>query len=508
MVSTSVWTWVQAAQLEIVEGHVLLALAGTDHPIDALEIAARSRLSLDAVYPAVNRLTGRGYTLEEHRLHGLTDCGRRLVAEFDRSDDLARWNRCCAATRTSRGNNPLMGKRVGILYVSIVVLALFAPGGAMAAPVPLPDDDPFYAQPAGLAAATPGSVLRSRTVSATAYGVPIPARAWQVLYRSSNTDGTPTANVATVIVPLTPAPGGKRPLLAYQTAEDGVGTKCAPSYALRAGPQAGATNSEGETGLIASAVARGWAVVAPDYEGPDSQFLGADGEARGVLDGVRAAKAFGPAGLDDSPVGMMGYSGGALATAQAAQLQSDYAPELPVAGIALGGVVPDVKATVRQFDVLGMDGVIVMGIVGVDRAYPEANVKQYFNAKGKAALAASAKDCITDAGIRNAGVDINTLTTVPDALDIPAVTALLWRMSPLGRPGTPMAPVYDYHATSDELAPIGPDRDLVARYCRDGVRVQHVEMPGEHFSGLVTGAPGALAYLGDRFAGKAAPSTC
>src|SRR4051794_12954922 len=103
-----------------------------------------------------------------------------------------------------------MGERVGILCVSIVMLALLAPGVAGAAPVPLPDDDPFYAQPAGLAAAAPGTVLRSRTVSATAYGVPIPARAWQLLYRSSNTDGTPTANVATVIVPLTPAPGGKR----------------------------------------------------------------------------------------------------------------------------------------------------------------------------------------------------------------------------------------------------------------------------------------------------------
>ena len=51
-------------------------------------------------------------------------------------------------------------------------------------------------------------------------------------------------------------------------------------------------------------------------------------------------------------------------------------------------------------------------------------------------------------------------------------------------------------------------RDLVARYCRDGVRVQHVEMPGEHMTGLVTGVPGALAYLGGGFCGEPAPSTC
>jgi hypothetical protein len=227
-----------------------------------------------------------------------------------------------------------------------------------------------------------------------------------------------------------------------------------------------------------------------------------------VLDGIRAARAFAPAGLAAAPVGMIGYSGGALATAQAAQLQATYAPELPLAGIALGGVVPDVKATVHQFDVLGLDGAIVMGVVGVDRAYPDANLTSYFNDKGKAALAASAKDCINDAVARYPGLDINTLTTTPDVLDRPEVTALLWRISPLGRPGTPTAPVYDYHGSSDELAPIGPDRELVARYCRAGVRVQHVELPGEHFSELVAGAPGALAYLGDRFAGKPAPSTC
>ena len=90
MLSTSVWTWVQGAGLGIVEGHVLLALSATDHPIDAIEISARSRLSLDTVYPAVNRLTGHGYAREQHRLHGLTDSGRRLIADFDRMARRAR----------------------------------------------------------------------------------------------------------------------------------------------------------------------------------------------------------------------------------------------------------------------------------------------------------------------------------------------------------------------------------------------------------------------------------
>jgi hypothetical protein len=81
--------------------------------------------------------------------------------------------------------------------------------------------------------------------------------------------------------------------------------------------------------------------------------------------------------------------------------------------------------------------------------------------------------------------------------------------SPLYISGTPGVPVYDYHATGDELAPIGPDRQLVARYCQDGVDVDHVEIDvGEHLSTVATGAPGALQWLSDRFAGQRAPDTC
>ena len=39
---------------------------------------------------------------------------------------------------------------------------------------------------------------------------------------------------------------------------------------------------------VASAVERGWTVLVPDHEGPDSAWLGAAGAGRGVLDEVVA----------------------------------------------------------------------------------------------------------------------------------------------------------------------------------------------------------------------------
>src|SRR4051794_12365292 len=160
----------------------------------------------------------------------------------------------------------------------------------------------------------------------------MPAKAWQVKYKTLDNQGAPTATVTTVMVPTAPWTGpGRRPLVSYQVAEDGVGGKCSASYALRTGTQpdsqASSGNAQTETAAMRQALDRGWAVAAPDYEGPRSAFLGADIEARETLDGVRAALRFAPAGLGAlTPIGLWGYSGGAFASALTAQLQHSYPP--------------------------------------------------------------------------------------------------------------------------------------------------------------------------------------
>ncbi len=395
--------------------------------------------------------------------------------------------------------------------VAAAATVVLATAVATASAVPLPDDDPFYDVPASAATAPAGAILASRPITATALSVPMPAKAWQVLYKTTDNTGAPTATVATVMVPYMPWLGkGPRPVLSYQTAEDGVSTKCAPSYALSAGLAAGASNSAPETLLMLIGLLKGWTVVAPDYEGPRSMFLGAEGEARGVLDGLRAARAFGPAQISPSaPIGMWGYSGGAFATTVAAQMQRTYAPELPVRAIALGGVVADVKATIRSFSGTVFGGAIAMGLVGVDRAYPEYDVTQYINDGGKAAMAKSANDCITDAVPRAPFATLDGYATVPNPLEFPALQPMFAEMSPLTFPGVPSAPVYHYHAVADELAPIGPARQLMQRFCGAGVPVMRVENPiGEHITEVAIGWIGAVPYLADRFAGKAPPSTC
>jgi hypothetical protein len=401
-------------------------------------------------------------------------------------------------------------RRSGIVCL-LGVLGALATGAAARADVPLPTSDPFYAVPAGIAGLPNGTVLASRPITAYAGPVPLPAHAWEVKYKTLDTQGNATATVATVLVPDIPWHGwGPRPLVSYQTAEDGVGAKCSPSYALHAGLAAGATTSEAETALIATSLLQGWAVVAPDYEGPNSDFLGAAGEAHGVLDGIRAALHFAPAGFSAStPVALWGYSGGAVASSLAAQLQPRYAPELRFKAIVLGGEVGDLNATLNAFSGGVFGGGEIVGVIGLDRSYPAADLEQYMNPAGRQLLAANQTDCITDAAARYPFFNIDNYEATPGAIQLPAVQSLLRSASPLWFGGVPTAPVYDYHAVFDELAPIGPDRALMRQYCAAGVRVDHYEdYLSEHLVLAVTGAPGAIGYLTQRFAGVQAPDNC
>ncbi|WP_433664137.1 lipase family protein [Nocardia sp. CA-128927] len=231
------------------------------------------------------------------------------------------------------------------------VFGLMATCACWASAVPLPEQDSFYTMPPGIADLPNGTVLASRPINAESFLLPLPADAWQVQYKTIDNHGRPSAYVATIFVPQQEWTGaGPRPLLSYQVAEDGVGSKCAPSYALRGGLGGGPSNAFSETGVIRLALQQGWALVVPDYQGPASDFSGADGYAHGVLDGIRAAKGFASAAIDyAAPIGLWGYSGGAQATAVAAQMQSAYAPDLELTGAALGGVVADLEATMSGF---------------------------------------------------------------------------------------------------------------------------------------------------------------
>lgn len=382
---------------------------------------------------------------------------------------------------------------------------------AAAASVPPPSQDPFYRVPPNISGLPNGTVLASRPVRVNAYSIPMPVHAWQVKYKTTGDGGPASADVATIMVPDAPWTGkGPRPLVSYQTAEDGISTTCAPSYGLRAGVTNAENNSGAETGLMEYALAHGWAVVAPDYEGPHSLFLDPAIEAHGVLDGIRAVRHFAPDGLGPAtPLGLWGYSGGSMATDEAAQAQPTYAPRLHFKGIALGGFVGNTMATLNDFSGGPQGGTIVMIFAAVNRDYPAARFLRYLNPAGRQAVAAAQNDCLMQASRQFPFASVGKYEAYPDIESAPAVVHLFERVSPLDLAGIPTAPVYDYHSSYDEFAPLGADRAQMRRFCAGGVKVAHVEtVLGEHTATAVTGATGATQYLAARFAGQPAPDNC
>jgi Secretory lipase len=395
--------------------------------------------------------------------------------------------------------------------VAVVVLVVAGACASAAAAVPLPSQDPFYDVPPNISGLSNGTVLASRPVQVNAYSIPMPVHAWQVKYKTTDAGSVASADVATIMVPDIRWTGkGPRPLVSYQTAEDGISTECSPSYGLRAGVTDDENNSGTETGLMEYALLRGWAVVAPDYEGPSSLFLDPAVEAHGVLDGIRAVLRFRPDGLGrKTPLGIWGYSGGSIATDEAAQAQPTYAPRLRLKGIALGGLVANVMATLNDFSGGPGGGAIVMSFAGVNRDYPGADILRYFNAAGRTAIAEAQNDCLVQAAMQFPFASVSEYEAYPNVESTPAVIDLVDSISPLYLPGVPTAPIYDYHSSYDEFAPLGPDRSQMQRFCADGVKVDHVETPlGEHIGTAVTDAPGAVAYLAGRFAGEPAPDNC
>jgi Secretory lipase len=380
---------------------------------------------------------------------------------------------------------------------------------AKSAAVLPPDTDPFYVPPAGYASTADGTVLRSRPITAIYLAVPVPVKAYQVLYKSEDGHHNAVAEAATILVPDSPWTGrGQRPLVAYQLAEDSVSTRCQPSYTLQVGLGAPTPASTYEVSVSLPALAKGYAIVYADYEGPDSQFIAGSQTAHAVLDGIRAAEHYAPAGLSPTtPVGLWGYSGGGFATTWASEQQASYAPELNVVGAAAGGVPADLKAMFAYNDGNLGAGLVILAVIGLSRAYPEAGIAGILNDKGKQLFAANANNCTLDTALFHPFDRIENYTTISDVIDSPQA-AFLFKAADTGQ-GVPKTPVYNYQALGDELVPVaGADR-LVQKYCDEGVVVQKSRLPiAEHITGEIEGALPALQFLTDRFDGKPAQNDC
>lgn len=398
--------------------------------------------------------------------------------------------------------------RVSAALLTIVSITVATAAAACAEPA-FGNAGPASPGTAATEARANGDVVRAHSVVVRGLGMGLPVSAWQLHYKSTDGAGASVIDVATVVVPGMPWFGpGERPLISYQPALESLGPQCGPSAILAGGDVVSVDALTGELPALTAMLMRGWAVVLTDYEGPHGRFGDRRQTAHAVLDGVRAALRLPNTGLSQgSPLGVFGYSGGALATVWAAEEQQSYAPELNFAGVVAGGTpyrMLDVVASANGGRGSGLGVLVLLSMV---RNYPQADFAALLNAQGKTVLAQEWNSCAVDLAARYAFRNLNDFTVRPDVWNDIALRRAADREEPGQK--TLSAPLFDFHSVNDEAAPVAAADELVANYCAMGATVQRVRTDdASHILASLTMIPDYLGFFGDRFAGKPAPNSC
>jgi hypothetical protein len=415
---------------------------------------------------------------------------------------------------------PLPQLAAGVLSLTLlpaVAAAVTAPGTARAATGPAraataPAGAVAFARPASLAGDHPGQILKSERVTIEAVGFTTPYQAWQIQYVSEDTTGQLQADVATVVKPTTP---GLTPrLLSYQPAIDSDSPTCQPSYLLTQPPATLGYESLGgleSFAAVATGTELGYTVVIPDFEGPHNEWAAGIEAGYGTLDGIRAAENFTPLNLNgaQTPVGLMGYSGGSQASEFAAEEAPAYAPELNIVGAAIGGLPVNIGHIAAKLDGGPFAGLYFAAAVGVARAYPQINIDSLLNQAGEQMKQDIGTMCLAQFALTYAFQRIESYTKGGlNPLDNPTVQQVI-ADDAMGTAGVPRIPMQIYMATFDEVV-VTPDvTALVKTYCAAGATIQYIQYPlADHLTAEAEGLPAAIAYLQARFAGQPAPTNC
>ncbi|HIW92334.1 MAG TPA: lipase family protein [Candidatus Corynebacterium avicola] len=283
-----------------------------------------------------------------------------------------------------------------------------------------------------------------------------------------------------------------------------------------------------ETGIIAPALLNGHTVVFADTEGADANFAAGPGYGYATLDSLRAART-----AESSPVkendniGLLGYSGGSIASNWAAIMLKEYAPELEdsIVGVAQGGMLVN---PVNNLEYAG-EGILWSGVVGLAlaalvKAY-DIDIDEYLTDYGRKALADMSELSIVEAFARYPGMTWDQLVKpeYPTPQDVPAVKEVIddINMGNWSSPTIPMAifqgaggflggtPAHAEHGPGDGIMVTRDVRTLVRNYCEAGAQIEYREYP--YASHVLTGAPWLIEgylWLEGRFDGKPATNNC
>ncbi|MFT6423082.1 MAG: pimeloyl-ACP methyl ester carboxylesterase [Thalassolituus sp.] len=389
-----------------------------------------------------------------------------------------------------------------------LAMAAMAPGVAMAA-MEGPSGNDFYDVPS-IQTSENGDLIWYRDADVNLGDNASVEKAYNVLYRSTDSLGAQNAVTGTVIIPSVAWTGaGERPTLSYAVGTHGLDQSCAPSKQLTAG-------TDYEIANIRAALEKGYAVLVTDYAGYTNgdvpTYLAGESQAHAALDIFRAAAQIPNAGIDiDAPSAVWGFSQGGQTAGWVAEIADNYAREIDLVGVAAGGTPADFPVVADFLNGSVGSSFLLGGIIGLSEQYPDdIPVNDLASNDGLAAIADYKTKCTFEFLFDYINLPLSDFTldnkTLDELLTVPSIKNRIEDQN-LGTSGADV-PVLIYHGTADEFIPIEQSVALKDDYCRRFNKVTYDVYPSEHIVTLFQATPGVLGWLDERFAGDNPRNSC
>ncbi|RZS31168.1 secretory lipase [Herbihabitans rhizosphaerae] len=348
------------------------------------------------------------------------------------------------------------------------------------------------------------------------------AKATRIQYLSRDAKNKQLPVSGTVLVPNAPWSGpGERPIVAYAPFTFGMAPQCAPSKTL-AGEGAQDMVSGFQGSFVNALLSAGFAVAQTDYLGPWVEGTGEHPyvmrlpEAHTVLDVIRAAQRLPGTGLPpNGPVGIAGYSEGGSAAAAAAELAATYAPELKVKGVYSGAPPADKGVLAKTLDGSMYAAFLGYALIGINQAYPEANLMGLANQAGADLFLKARQTCTLPAVFQFMFTQTSTLTKDGQPVSAYLSKPPFDKIVAENRIGNikPAMPVMVQHSPMDDVIPVAMGKQMAKDWCDKGANVQWKDLTSfapffSHAMGMMTAPNDASAWLQSAFKGQPGNGNC
>lgn len=345
--------------------------------------------------------------------------------------------------------------------------------------------------------AAPGKLLEATPMQ----DAPAGAKAWRIRYETTDVDGDPTESTGVLVAPTGARPAQGREVVAWAHGTVGIDPACVPIRTLDQIP-----------GLQAM-LGRGWVVVATDYPGLGTRgphaYLAGDAAAAAVLDSVRAAIGFAPAGAGRRFVAW-GHSQGGHAALFTAQRVRSYAPELQLLGVAAVSPPTDLAQNMLHADTTVRGLLTAFTARSWSKVYG-ADLATIANRTTQGVIARATAGCEGDPFSAAGLVRLLRLRARLGNLDLGGRApwdALMARNS-ITALGKGMAPLLLVQSDGDGLVATPVTEAFRARSCDNGALLRYLVLPDTgHASTAIVSAGAVIEWIGERFGGNQVHDDC